>query len=799
MPITPSYPGVYVQEVPSGVRTIVGVPTSTALFIGRTKGGPMFTPTLCLSYTDFESAFGDDGKVGELGKQVRLFYMNGGTRAWIVRIAKDATTAVVTLSSEAGQEVLTLSARSAGATGEDIRALVTYAGPQPEAAFNIQLFRWVTEAPGRRVQKEVETFRNLTMNPASPAYAPTFLTQNSKLVSAAEGADIGGMSPNNGFSQSGRAVPVDSTDGGSFQSAWAALLGSTASTNNFEISIGTSRWVPVSLSGITVGTSSATLASDVASAIQAAFAAQGIPGVTVNVSFEAGPDPALPAPIDSSQLLRITATTDEDVRIRSAGSGDLAVPLMLGTEQGGLEIGAFAHYRPAPTGVTYGVSHADLVTFAETPQKDIAQLTLQSVKADGTLADVTVPLALRTTNPSGDDPMFRDESGGFDGVREKLRLIQKAVEDQAAADSTFAWTAEVWGSRLALLPTRGGDNFVPATVATGTVDLGGALTVSTRYYSVGAGGTGSFQTPAAAAATDGVPPLLPDYQEAFKRIDREVDLFNLMILPPDDPSATPQVDFKDVWGPASVFCQKRRAFLLMDAPKGWPDVQTAQSQIGSLRIGLVKDHAALYFPRLMVSQGGTRVPVGPSGAVAGLMSRIDGSRGVWKAPAGVEADLRGVVGIERAFSDDENGVLNPRAINTIRAFPNGIVVWGARTMDGDDDFASEYKYVPIRRLALFIEESLYRGLKWVTFEPNDEPLWSQIRLNVGAFMNNLFRQGAFQGGKPKDAYFVKCDAETTTQNDRNLGIVNIWVGFAPLKPAEFVFLYLQQMAGQVQA
>jgi uncharacterized protein len=125
-------------------------------------------------------------------------------------------------------------------------------------------------------------------------------------------------------------------------------------------------------------------------------------------------------------------------------------------------------------------------------------------------------------------------------------------------------------------------------------------------------------------------------------------------------------------------------------------------------------------------------------------------------------------------------------------------VWGSRTMRGADAAADEYKYVPVRRTALYIEESLYRGLKWVVFEPNDEPLWAQIRLNVGAFMNNLFRQGAFQGKTPREAYFVKCDKETTTQNDINLGIVNIVVGFAPLKPAEFVIIKLQQMAGQIQ-
>jgi phage tail sheath protein FI len=120
-------------------------------------------------------------------------------------------------------------------------------------------------------------------------------------------------------------------------------------------------------------------------------------------------------------------------------------------------------------------------------------------------------------------------------------------------------------------------------------------------------------------------------------------------------------------------------------------------------------------------------------------------------------------------------------------------------MRGADLLADDYKYLPVRRLALYIEESLYRGTQWVVFEPNDEPLWSQIRLNVGAFMQNLFRQGAFQGQTPSAAYFVKCDSETTTQNDINLGIVNILVGFAPLKPAEFVVIRLQQLAGQIAA
>ena len=191
-------------------------------------------------------------------------------------------------------------------------------------------------------------------------------------------------------------------------------------------------------------------------------------------------------------------------------------------------------------------------------------------------------------------------------------------------------------------------------------------------------------------------------------------------------------------------------------------------------------------------------PAGPSGTIAGIYARTDVTRGVWKAPAGTEATLAGVQALEYRLIDGENGVLNPLAINCLRSFPvYGNIVWGARTTLGADQLGSEWKYVPIRRLALFLEESLFRGTKWVVFEPNDEPLWAKIRLNVGAFMTSLFRQGAFQGTNPKDAFFVKCDGETTTQDDRNKGIVNILVGFAPLKPAEFVVISIQQIAGNL--
>jgi uncharacterized protein len=227
-------------------------------------------------------------------------------------------------------------------------------------------------------------------------------------------------------------------------------------------------------------------------------------------------------------------------------------------------------------------------------------------------------------------------------------------------------------------------------------------------------------------------------------------------------------------------------------------MQTWMAQNDSLR----SRNAAVYFPRTFVpdpANGNRLRSIGASGTVAGLYARTDASRGVWKAPAGTEARLENVQALAVTLTDPENGALNPLGVNCLRTFPvYSHICWGARTLDGADQIASEWKYIPIRRLALFIEESLFRGTKWVVFEPNDEPLWAQIRLNVGVFMNGLFRQGAFQGSTSQDAYYVRCDRETTTQDDRNKGIVNIEVGFAPLKPAEFVVITIQQIAGDLQ-
>ncbi len=273
---------------------------------------------------------------------------------------------------------------------------------------------------------------------------------------------------------------------------------------------------------------------------------------------------------------------------------------------------------------------------------------------------------------------------------------------------------------------------------------------------------------------------------------QRIDLFNLLCVPGESDAAT--------LATLEAFCRKRRAFLIADCKQDDTFTSISPGPNGSIT-GDDGINGALFFPWVTapdpLSQNRPS-DFPPCGFVAGIFARTDTNRGVWKAPAGTDASLAGVVGPKLSLTDRENGVLNPLAVNCIRNFKvYGTVLWGARTLRGNDEIGSEWKYIPVRRLALYIEESLFRGTKWVVFEPNDEPLWGQIRLNVGAFMHNLFRQGAFQGTTPRDAYFVKCDKETTTQNDINLGIVNIVVGFAPLKPAEFVVIQIQQMAGQI--
>lgn len=280
-----------------------------------------------------------------------------------------------------------------------------------------------------------------------------------------------------------------------------------------------------------------------------------------------------------------------------------------------------------------------------------------------------------------------------------------------------------------------------------------------------------------------------------------VDTVNMLCLPP--PARNTDM-FPQTWTAAASYCDSRFTMLIVDPPSTWATPGDAAARTGLS--SLTTQNAAIYYPLLVMPDplaDGRSASFAPCGAVAGVIARTDGARGIWKAPAGQDAGLRGVEGFTNSLSapntrllltDDQIGVLNPTGINALRRLGvAGPVVWGSRTARGADVLASEWKYVPVRRLALYIEESLRDGMRWAVFEPNDEALWSQLRLSIEGFMQQLFRRGAFQGSEQQEAFFVKCDAETTTPGDQDRGIVNVIVGFRPLKPAEFVILKFEQI------
>jgi hypothetical protein len=282
------------------------------------------------------------------------------------------------------------------------------------------------------------------------------------------------------------------------------------------------------------------------------------------------------------------------------------------------------------------------------------------------------------------------------------------------------------------------------------------------------------------------------FRDAFSRLDNVTD-FSLLAVPGEGTPA--------MMDDGMAYCANRPlqdVFYIGEMT----DTDDTPGFAENFRNRLTKanSYGALYFPwvKALDPTGKSREPIllPPSGYMAGLYARIDAARGVWKAPAGTEASLNGVVGLGVELNDVQHGNLNPMGVNVVRRFPaSGVVAFGARTISSDP----AWKYVPVRRMAIMLRVSIYNGIQWAVFEPNDESLWSQLRLNIGSFMMTLFRQGAFQGSTSSQAFFVKCDDETTTQADIDLGVVNILVGFAPLKPAEFVVVKLSQKAGQASA
>ncbi|MEN3331915.1 MAG: uncharacterized protein V7641_1280 [Blastocatellia bacterium] len=615
MPITPTYPGVYVEEIPSGVRTITGVATSITAFLGRAQRGPVNEPVTINSFGDFERTYGGLGEKYPMSYAVKDFYLNGGSQAIIVRLYHPF---------------------------------------------------FATEAEGQQARTTAQS-----------------------VADAAVGADAG-----------------------------AAATAARAKAETIKADANKSK-------------AEKDAAEVVAKAAEAANV-QGASAADVKKAATAAVDTAAP---------RKAHLTVDDLTLEAVSEGTWGNSLRARVEG----------KVPQEVADRYGLQAADLFNLLV---QDGQTGTIEK------FLNVSVKPSVRQL-----DRVLLNESN--------LVRVAGALPANPPAPSDDGLSADDLKKPLF-------SNERSAGVADADKSAPGSPLGSSDYIGSEDNKTGQYAL-------------------------NKVDLFNLLCIPPDTRDGdTPD----DVYQAAMTYCFDHRAMLLVDPKKEWSAntaTAAAKARDGVDSLGLAGPaarNAALFFPRVLESDPQREGQIDtfvPCGLVAGVMARTDTQRGVWKAPAGLDAAINGIQGLEVNLNDPENGMLNPLGINCLRSFPvYGRVVWGARTRRGADQLGDEYKYIPVRRTALYIEESLYRGLKWVVFEPHDEPLWAQIRLNVGAFMHNLFRQGAFQGKTPREAYFVKCDKETTTQNDINLGIVNVVVGFAPLKPAEFVIIKLQQIAGQIE-
>lgn len=780
MPPTLTYPGVYIVEAPSGVHTITGVATSIAAFFGQASIGPTDTPVECLSYTDYTRNFGAPVAGGLLAQSVQQFFSNGGSDCFVVRLADGAQAAQIQLADLAGHPVLNLSAASPGVWGTGLTVTVDYDTTRPDATFNLKVSY---SSEGSVVQSE--SFANLSMDPGSTRYAPSYITQSSQLLKAEAASPAPPTNIAAGYSEARGLVA---------STGWnAAIAGVWPSGDQagFQISVDGGPWTPVNLSKAAL-TAPSVAASDAATftflenMINAALGAAS--GTSVKVSATAA----------GFLLLTSAGTQKSSVQVRSAGAGDLAQPLMLGVNQGGIEVARYADLRPVPTGIFLGASGTGEILSA---MDALAAANLTDV------TKVTINGVSQPINLTAGGPLFRQgaTAADHDGVRENLQNIADLINSKFPG-----FEATVAGYRLSIQNQNPGSaqaiDAFSLTTSGGAASFGAAFVSNVASYTLGLTAGGTYYQPLGSAPSDGNPPNQGNYlgselnRTGFYALD-SVDLFNIMVLPGDGLES--ETDWQAVRAAAAIYCQNRRAFLVLDAPVGWTqnnllaakssDVQSFRAAIGNPDI-----NCAVYYPRVQINDGGILRYVGASGMVAGVYAATDASRGVWKAPAGTNAALAGVTGLEVILTDRQNGILNPLGVNCLRRMPAGYLVWGARTVAGFDNSGdSEWTYVPMRRMTLFLEESLYRGTQWVVFEPNDEPLWAQIRMNLNAFMMGLFRQGAFQGTKPSDAFFVKCDSETTTQADIDRGVVNIIVGFAPLKPAEFVVITIQQIMGDL--
>lgn len=762
------HPGVYIQEIPSGVRPIEGVSTSTAAFVGTTEMGPVGEAGLVTSLAEFEARYG--GFVPILPQAVFQFFNNGGKKAYIVRVASSAAAAAsIAIKDRKGtpSSTITIQATSPGAWGNRLDIAIVDSLTDPANLFTIQVFRNRSDLTPPLPPLLIETIEDVGMNPAAPNFVETAVAARSRYISAQ--VDATNLSSATAGSSRGGKLPTG--NGADVLKLGTANTGTeTAGTAGSSATSGTStsgatpasnppadkRAIAINLDGdgardIVIPATAAT-GADIASAIQAAVRSLRANNASKQEAYAS-----------------FTCTFGTTYVLTSGSKGASSTVVVTNSSATSISLPA-GQYKlqirvngDGPHDVTLNGSFADGAAIATALANAVKAITAKRSVNQTAFSGFTCTY----DNAPGSIPSFLLRSGSA-GPTSTVEVINGSV---AAGTQGLAQILKIGRS-------NGG------VEASGAAALRPAPSAVPTQYSLGvANPAGNVAN--VSLGTDGGTIGDREYIAGLSVLDTVRDV-NLITIP--------GIGSQAVVDAGTNYCTQRAdCFFIGDMKADDNSLDEARNFVNSLTVK--SSYGAVYYPwlRMVDPSGASSQPilVPPSGYVAGIYARIDSVRGVFKAPAGTEANIGGAVGLTAYTTDADQDFLNPVGVNVIRSFPaSGIVVWGARTLATLAN--PEYRYIPIRRTAIFLEQSIYNGIQYAVFEPNDAGLWASLRLNINAFMMLQFRAGAFQGKTPTDAFFVKVDETTTTQADIDAGIVNIIVGFAPLKPAEFVVLKLTQ-------
>ena len=853
------HPGVFVEEVSSGVRPIEGVGTSTAAFVGITSKGVPNKAIFITTWTDFVRKFGYLTEDSFLPYAVAQFFGNGGKRCYIVR-ALNVISSVAAWrnlpdreTSGTPRNTLQITANGAGAWGNGLLVTVQNATNNPTGEFKLIIAQ-------DSVDNVVELFDNLSMDPGSQDYVETAINNVSDYITVKDLEALEVSAPAQAVTTAALADPVAGIALG--DTITITMQDGSAATVTFPaanpaqadlLTRLTSAFSPLNVSVSVDPVSSKLLLTANAAGFDKYFTVSGTATVVAKPlamvsAFAQGSGPAIGALLKSiagpfnitgaNNVLTVTVHGDAVPAITltpnpAAAASDVAAQLtaaftasagglLTAFAEGGRVVIATVNKGATDTALATSGTAQALFTFAS-PNGTAGSSAGLGRNEAGFVQSAPGPFAIAdgsnftiTVNDGTlAAPIAITVSLGVSNINNLAQATPQEIRDaiNAAVNAAGNITASVQDNRVIVTQNRKGNAYT-LQVADGKNSPNVRLKFKaglSRGYADGDASSPYFrpasnfdvsgvnQPWALRNGSDGGPVSdsdligTPDLKSGLHALDDVTDV-NFIAIPGafDD----------SVIGQAVGYCTVRRdCFFIADSPgkmtKDTPVTDPAHvADFLSNHITTKTSYGAFYYPWLLIGDdvGAGKNPtrfVPPSGFVAGLYARIDNTRGVWKAPAGTEASVIGPIDLEYKVTDSEQDILNPIGVNCVRQFPaSGIVVWGARTMGTLSD--PEWRYVPVRRYAIYLEQSILRGTQWAVFEPNDERLWASLKTNIDDFMMGEFRKGALAGSTPKDAFSVKCDADLNPASEVDAGRVNMEVKFAPLKPAEFVIIRISQ-------